>query len=71
MAMAMASGLRSHTEHCRPGDLLVVVRESPPPPSSVHRSSIATIAARVVRYDGDADSLPQMSSLPAAQTSLA
>jgi hypothetical protein len=37
----------------------------------VHRSSIATIAARVVRYDGDADSLPQMSSLPAAQTSLA
>lgn len=29
--MAMASGLRSHTEHCRPGDLLVVVRESPLP----------------------------------------
>ncbi|KAJ4402125.1 hypothetical protein N0V91_007486 [Didymella pomorum] len=25
--MAMASGLRSHTEHCRPGDLLVVVHE--------------------------------------------
>ncbi|KZM20244.1 hypothetical protein ST47_g8566 [Ascochyta rabiei] len=27
MAMAMASGLRSHTEHCRPGDMLVVVHE--------------------------------------------
>ncbi|KAF3002655.1 polar growth protein [Curvularia kusanoi] len=25
--MAMISGLRSHTEHCRPGDLLVVVHE--------------------------------------------
>ncbi|KAF1924765.1 uncharacterized protein M421DRAFT_8423 [Didymella exigua CBS 183.55] len=25
--MAMVSGLRSHTEHCRPGDLLVVVHE--------------------------------------------
>ncbi|XPS79886.1 hypothetical protein M3J09_011855 [Ascochyta lentis] len=25
--MAMASGLRSHTEHCRPGDLLLVVHE--------------------------------------------